>query len=340
MKKALTDNALYRVRGVPGVRWAVPLYKGIARALAPDGKFRQVVLLGIDDASLVGAPRRMLLGRYEDLKDPIIDWAGYAYFFPGRPLAIGQTFEFNDHRARLVGIAEASAPFATFPVFFTRYTQALRYVGRERNLLSYVLVKADAPVTEVAARIQARTGLSATTTEGFSWQTIAFYLANTGIPVNFGITIALAFLVGAVVAGQTFYLFTLENLKHYGALKAIGVTDLRLIGMILLQALVVGSAGYALGMGIAAAFFEITSTICQPAASCSCGRRCSARGYGARHHRADEPLEPEKGALPRARGRVPRVAPWKCTRSRCGAGVSTRTSATAMRASRCCAAWT
>ncbi|MGH8577926.1 MAG: ABC transporter permease, partial [Gammaproteobacteria bacterium] len=259
--KALTDNALYRVRGVPGVRWAVPLYKGIARALAPDGKFRQVVLLGIDDASLVGAPRKMLLGRYEDLKDPdavIIDRAGYAYFFPGRPLAIGQTFEFNDHRARLVGIAEASAPFATFPVFFTRYTQALRYVGRERNLLSYVLVKADAPLTEVAARIEARTGLRAVTTEGFSWQTIGFYLANTGIPVNFGITIALAFLVGAVVAGQTFYLFTLENLKHYGALKAIGVTDLRLIGMILLQALVVGSVGYALGMGIAAAFFEIT----------------------------------------------------------------------------------
>ena len=203
--KALTDNALYRVRGVPGVRWAVPLYKGIARALAPDGKFRQVVLLGIDDASLVGAPRKMLLGRYEDLKDPdavIIDRAGYAYYLPGQPLAIGQTFEFNDHRARLVGIAEASAPFATFPVFFTRYTQALRYVGRERNLLSYVLVKADAPVTEVAARIQARTGLSATTTEGFSWQTIAFYLANTGIPVNFGITIALAFLVGAVVAAR------------------------------------------------------------------------------------------------------------------------------------------
>ena len=95
--------------------------------------------------------------------------------------------QFNDHRARLVGIAEASAPFATFPVFFTRYTQALRYVGRERNLLSYVLVQADAPVTEVAARIQARTDLSATTTEGFSWQTIGFYLANTGIPVNFGI---------------------------------------------------------------------------------------------------------------------------------------------------------
>jgi Outer membrane protein len=76
--KALTDNALYRVRGVRGIRWAVPLYKGLARATAPDGKFRQVILLGLDDATLVGAPRQMLKGRFEDLKHPeavIIDRA-------------------------------------------------------------------------------------------------------------------------------------------------------------------------------------------------------------------------------------------------------------------------
>lgn len=261
--KALTDNDLYRVRGVQGVSWAVRLYKGFARATAPDGKFRQVILMGLDDATLVGAPRRMLLGRFEDLNDPdavIIDRAGYAYFFPGEPLALGKTFEFNDHRARLVGIAEASAPFATFPVFFTRYSQALNYVGRERNLLAYVLVKAQPGVAldGISARIESTTGLRAVTTDGFKWQTIGFYLNNTGIPVNFGITIALAFLVGAVVAGQTFYLFTLENLKQYGALKALGVTDGGIIGMILLQALTIGALGYTIGMGIAAVFFEIT----------------------------------------------------------------------------------
>ena len=89
-------------------------------------------------------------------------------------------------------------------------------------------------------------------------QTIGFYLNNTGIPVNFVITIGLAFLVGAVVAGQTFYLFTLENLKQYGVLKAVGVTDRRIIGMILLQAATIGTLGYSIGMGMAAAFFEVT----------------------------------------------------------------------------------
>jgi putative ABC transport system permease protein len=92
----------------------------------------------------------------------------------------------------------------------------------------------------------------------FASQTIGYYLKNTGIPVNFGITIAVALIVGSVVAGQTFYIFTLENLKQFGALKAIGVTNYRLVGMILLQALVVAAIGYAIGMGLSATFFEVT----------------------------------------------------------------------------------
>jgi putative ABC transport system permease protein len=85
-----------------------------------------------------------------------------------------------------------------------------------------------------------------------------YYLKNTGIPVNFGITIAVALIVGLAVSGQTFYMFTVENLRQFGALKAIGVTNLRLVGMVLLQALVGGAIGYALGTGMAAVFFNAT----------------------------------------------------------------------------------
>ena len=74
---------------------------------------------------------------------------------------------------------------------------------------------------------------------------------------DFGLTVAVALIVGTVVAGQTFYIFTIENLKQFGALKAIGTTNVRIIGMILLQALVVGVIGYALGMGLTAGFFTV-----------------------------------------------------------------------------------
>jgi putative ABC transport system permease protein len=260
---ALTANDLYRVRGVRGVKWAVPLFKGQPRAKAPDGKFRVVILLGLDDGTLVGAPRKMILGSAEDLRKPdsvIIDEAGFRFFFPGEPLALGKTLEMNDHRARIVGICDASAPFTTFPVLFARYSQSLGYVGRERNLLSFVLVRPETGISagDLTADITRATGLKAMTGGQFGWATIMYFIRNTGIPVNFGITVGIALLVGTVVAGQTFYIFTIENLKQFGALKAIGITNVRIVGMILLQALIVGVIGYALGMGMAASFFAVT----------------------------------------------------------------------------------
>jgi len=263
--KALTDNDLYRVRSVPGVRWAVRLFKGQPRAKALDGTFRVVIMLGLDDASLVGAPARdkMLLGAVDALRQPdavIIDRVGYSFLFPGQPLELGRTLELNDHLVHIVGVAEAAAPFATFPVMFARYSQAIGFVGRERDQLSFVLVKPQPSISvhALCARIEAHTGLRAVSGIDFAWQTVRYYLKNTGIPVNFGITIGIALIVGAVVAGQTFYIFTIENLKQFGALKAIGVTNTRIVGMILLQAFTVVAMGYSIGSGIAGLFFAMT----------------------------------------------------------------------------------
>src|SRR5207248_2309239 len=116
-------------------------------------------------------------------------------------------------------------------------------------------------VQEVCDRIRAQTGRLALTRDQFFWKTIFYFLGSTGIPVNFGITIALGFVVGVAIAGQTFYLFTVENLKQFGALKAMGLTNRRIVGMVLLQALVAGGVGYGLGIGATAAFFAATANI-------------------------------------------------------------------------------
>ena len=261
--KALKDTDLTRVRGVPGVAWAVRLFKGSPVARTASGKFAVCTLLGLDDATLSGAPRKMLLGSWERLREPdsvVIDKAGYILLFPKEPLRLDRTLEMNDHLVRIVGISDASAPFQSLPVMHTRYSEAVNFVGKERTQLSFIIVRPVPGVTpgELTARIQAQTGLRARTTKEFTWDSIRYYLKNTGIPVNFGITIAVALVVGTVVAGQTFYLFTVDNLKQFGALKAIGVTNLRLTGMILLQAFSVGALGFAVGTGMAASFFELT----------------------------------------------------------------------------------
>lgn len=261
--KALKDTDVDRVRGVDGVQWAVRLFKGNAVARTMDGKFAASLCFGLDDATLTGVPRKMLMGSWERLREPdaiVVDKAGYLLLFPDEPLQIDRTLELNDHKAVIVGISDASAPFLSVPIIHARYSQAINFVGRERTQLSFVLAKSvsGASPKEVIARIQAQTGLRARTTDEFRWDCIVYYLKNTGIPVNFGITITIALIVGTVVAGQTFYLFTLENLKQFGALKAIGVTNWRLTRMVLLQAITAGAIGFSLGTGMAALFFELT----------------------------------------------------------------------------------
>jgi len=262
--KALKDTDLTRVRGVDGVQWAVKLFKGSPVARTSDGKFAVSFCLGLDDATLTGAPRKILLGSWQRLREPdsvVIDKAGYVLLFPGEPLELGRTLELNDHKVTIVGISDPPAPFLSFPVMHTRYSEAVNFVGRERTQLSYVLVKPQPGVNaeELCKRIEAQTGLRARTSEQFQWDCIGYYLKNTGIPVNFGITITIAVIVGVVVAGQTFYLFTVENLKQFGAIKAIGVTNWQLIGMILLQAFTVGLIGLSLGTGMAGQFFDFFS---------------------------------------------------------------------------------
>lgn len=259
--KPMTENELYRVRGVAGVKWAVRLYKGMARARLDDGKFQQIILLGLDDATLVGAPtpQRLLHGSLGDLRQPnavIMDEFGWRYLYGKEPFSPGKTLEMNDQRAVIVGLCECNPTFQTFPILYCTYSQAIQYMPQERKTLTFILGKADDghAVTDVCQRIHDQTGLKAQTTEEFFWSTIDYYMNRTGIPINFGITVMLGFIVGCAIAGQTFYLFTIENLKQFGALKAMGVSNLRLVRMIMLQACVVGVIGYGLGIGGAALF--------------------------------------------------------------------------------------
>jgi putative ABC transport system permease protein len=261
----LTDMQLYSVRSVEGVAWAVPFHKSVSLAHAGD-TLQNAILMGVDDATLTGAPSRMLLGSVTDLKQPdaiIIDRAGYHSIWPGEPLQVGKELELNERRAVVVGICEARAPYVTFPIIYAKYSDAMKYANRTRKQLSFVLVRANPgqDLQYLKRRITEETGLATLTWHEFMWQTIGYYLKRTGIPVNFGITIILGFIVGAAVSGQTFYIFVLDNLKQFGALKAIGVGNGTILMMILLQAGVVAAIGYAFGIGLCAAFFEITSRV-------------------------------------------------------------------------------
>ena len=270
--KPMADTKLKMVNGVTGVRWAVPLYKGSLRARLENGNFQQCNVIGIDDATLIGAPPKMLEGRIEDLKkaDAIIvdETAAKKRLatpskIPGgapEPLKVGSVLELNDRRALVVGIANVSRTFQSQPVLYTTYSRATSFAPRERKLLSLILVKAKTGqnIAELISRIEKQTGLKAMTTADFKILTVNYFLKNTGIPINFGIAVVLGLIVGSAIAGQTFYNFTLDNLKYFGTFKAMGATHGTIFSMVLLQGMVVAGVGYGLGIGAASMFYYLS----------------------------------------------------------------------------------
>jgi putative ABC transport system permease protein len=155
-----------------------------------------------------------------------------------------------------VGIAKVTRTFQSQPVIYTTYSLAKSYAPKERKLLSFVLVKANQgqDLGELTRRIREKTGLAAYTQQEFMDITYNYFINNTGIPINFGISVLLGFIVGAAIAGQTFYSFRLENIRQFGVLKAMGTSNWTLLRMILLQAVLVGSIGYGMGVGLTALF--------------------------------------------------------------------------------------
>jgi putative ABC transport system permease protein len=259
----MRDTVAQLARGVEGVRWAEPLFQGFTRGKMPDGTRFSLVLVGLNDSTLMGGPPQMVSGTLADLRRDravFIDAGTSAKKLMmkqggGRALQVGDRFSINDNEVVIAGSYEGRRSFFWEPVVYTTYSRVLTLVPPERNLLSFVLIKLEpgANVQEVRRQLELRTGKTTLTNEEFIQRTADYILTETGILINFGMAVALGFLIGTLVAGQTFYNFTLDNLRHYGALKAMGVTNLRLAGMVLFQALLVGALGYGIGVGLGAA---------------------------------------------------------------------------------------
>jgi putative ABC transport system permease protein len=248
----LPDYVLDAVRGMKGVKYAVPIYIGSGLLKLPNGDYQAVSIIGLDDTSLIGRPA-LLEGRINDIyaDDAFIVVRDAEYKKLGSP-HVGVQFEINDHRALIVGVGRvASGGLFGIPTLYTTYSRATQDLPSTRFTMAFVLVepKSDAQVGDIERQVAAL-GYLALTREGFITRTANFYKYQTGVGTNILLMTAISFLIGLSISGQTFYTFILENLDKFGALKAIGAKSQELIAMILFQAGFTGLTGYGLGVGV------------------------------------------------------------------------------------------
>ena len=255
--RPLDDHDLNRVRSIPGVAWAVPFFATRGQVETPNGGFKTVELIGIDRSTLIGQPPEITEGNLEDLRLPDAIMIEVVSREKLGGVNIGDELKLNDRRAVVVGFFRAKLGFESNIMAYTTYENAVRFVPTGRRKLSFIMagVHDQANIPQVQAEIAGRyPHLAAFTRDELRWRTIRFILVETGIGINFGITVLLGFIVGLIVSAATLYQFTLDNLRHYAVLKAMGAGRGMLIGMILVQALWAGLIGFGVGVGGAGIF--------------------------------------------------------------------------------------
>jgi len=247
----MPDYVLDVVRSMDDVNYAVPLFIGGALIKLQSGDYQGVTVVGLDDNSLFGRPE-LEQGSIQDIyADNTFMAVDDAEFPKLEGAKIGTSFELNDHRGTLVGIARVAVNGLNgVPTLYTTYYRAIEYIPSARFTLSYVLVqpKSEAAVAGIKRKV-AKLGYVARTKDEFNQSVADYYIYKTGVGTNIGLMVIIAFVVGLSISGQTFYTFILENLEKFGALKAIGAKSRELVYMILFMATFTALTGYGLGVG-------------------------------------------------------------------------------------------
>lgn len=253
--KPMKDTDADRVRSVSGVEWAYPIHYSFLKTKLQNGDYVTTQILGLDSATLIGHPVNIYQGKLEDIRLPhavlIDDLAVTRY-----GLKMGDILEINDHEARVVGVFKAARSFSGAPYFITTFERALQYSPPLRKMVTYIVASPQKGFSAeaVAKQISNETGLKALTEKQFYWGTIGWYFKNTGIPISFGMTVLLGFIVGIAISSQTFYAFLVDNLRHLATFKAMGLSNKNLASMIIVQSFTVGLLGYFIGCGLASGF--------------------------------------------------------------------------------------
>lgn len=245
-----SERKLYQALATPGVATAEKYIVQFSQWKTPSGATEGVLVIGFNPDTGTGGPWNIVEGHAGDLQAPDTVFIDRVYRQKLGVTHLGQVVEISGHRARVVGFTQGIRTFTTMPPVFTSFKNALNYSRYKEDRTSFVLVKsAGADLQELKSELASRLqDVDVFTTEEFSRRTRNYWLYQTGAGTSVLIAAMLGLIVGIVVVAQTIYSATIDHLREYGTLKAIGASNGYLYHVILQQAAISASLGYAVGM--------------------------------------------------------------------------------------------
>jgi putative ABC transport system permease protein len=248
------ERTFYKVASVPGVERAERVLMNFAQFKLANGGDLGVQIVGIENGGSLLAPWHVVAGNAHRLGEAgaiVVDRSEYAKLGIDH---IGHTTEISGVRAQVVAMTQGIRSFTTSPIVFTDLRSARAYMaGLGTDAVTYVLVKVKpgVDVDWVKSQIDQLPHLAAYTTHEMSQRTQAYWSSRTGVGAGFFTTAVLGVIVGFVVVGQILYSGTLQYLREYGTLKAMGARNSMVVRVILAQAMISAGLGFVLGGGLA-----------------------------------------------------------------------------------------
>jgi putative ABC transport system permease protein len=244
------DTVALRVRGVSGVARADNLIVAFMNVQLPTGAEESCQVYALADFLAWNLPWRVIAGDVTDLRrgpNIMMDRSAEKRF---GAFAVGEYREILKRRFRIVGVTAEATSFTTAPIVFMdfRFAQGMHQFLHNRT--SYVLVRV-APgadrrrVQEALRRLLPLNDVHLK--EDWARRSRSYWLVTTGLGMNMAVTVLLGVLVGLVVVAQTLYASTVEHVREFGMVKAIGGSNADIHRILAEQAVIAALAGFALG---------------------------------------------------------------------------------------------
>jgi len=254
----------YHVLSTEGVQWAenVIITWGVFKQ--EEGGTEQVEIIGFNPDTGIGGPWNMKIGDVHAVKNGnfvIVDESAMRRL---GDVGLGDYREVLWRRVEIVGISRGVKSFSTAPIIFTSYKFAqslVGWIGPDNTVFVIAKVSPGYSTHEVINSLKKKLkGVDVYSKSEFSRKTRLYWTIETGVGFSFLLTILISLLIGTLIVGQTIYNSTIEHIKEFGTLKALGAGNLDIYRIIFSQALINALLGYLISLVIILGVVKIYQT--------------------------------------------------------------------------------
>lgn len=260
--RAFPDTYVEQVRAIPGVERADNLIVWFIRMALPSGAQEGIEVYAMEHFPTWNLPWEISEGRPADLARGSFCMLDDSAVRRCGPFHTGEYREFIGRRLKIIARSHDALSFTTAPMGFMDLRVAQSLTPELRGQTTYIVAKLapGADRNKVIAEIQRRLPyVDVHTREDWSAMSRMYWIKNVGLGMNLLTSVFLGCLIAVMVVAQNLYTSTMEHVKEFGTVKAIGGGNSDIYKILAKQATLSALFGFWAGAALAMVLREALS---------------------------------------------------------------------------------